>query len=66
MVLARCGGHGTWQPGTATWYETQCVSWIAHYDALRRAAGVVFTPEQTRRFELWATAGPVMRPVVAP
>ncbi|WP_248959715.1 DUF6745 domain-containing protein [Sphaerisporangium perillae] len=36
------------------WYEVQCVSWIAHYDALRRAAGVVFTPEQTRRFDLWA------------
>ncbi|GIH93948.1 DUF6745 domain-containing protein [Planobispora siamensis] len=37
-----------------TWYGMQCVSWIAHYDALRRAAGVVFTPEQTRRFEAWA------------
>ncbi|MGI8329303.1 DUF6745 domain-containing protein [Actinomadura scrupuli] len=36
------------------WYGTQCVSWIAHYDALRRVAGAVFTAEQTRRFELWA------------
>ncbi|WP_371784834.1 DUF6745 domain-containing protein [Streptosporangium subroseum] len=36
------------------WYGTQCVSWVAHYDALRRAAGVVFTSEQTRRFDLWA------------
>ncbi|MEV0589834.1 DUF6745 domain-containing protein [Nonomuraea cavernae] len=37
-----------------TWYGVQCASWIAHYDALRRAAGVVFTPEQTRRLDLWA------------
>ena len=37
-----------------TWYKTQCASWVAHYDALRRAAGVVFTPEQTRVFDLWA------------
>jgi hypothetical protein len=37
------------------WYGAQCVSWVAHYDALRRAAGVVFTPEQTRQFDLWAT-----------
>ncbi|MEU0481796.1 DUF6745 domain-containing protein [Streptosporangium sp. NPDC006013] len=38
-----------------TWYDTQCVSWIAHYDALRRAAGVPFTPEQNRQLDLWAT-----------
>ncbi|MFF5208482.1 DUF6745 domain-containing protein [Streptosporangium sp. NPDC000396] len=38
------------------WYGTQCASWVAHYDALRRAAGVVFTPEQTRQFDLWVTA----------
>ncbi|WP_329079763.1 MULTISPECIES: DUF6745 domain-containing protein [unclassified Streptosporangium] len=37
------------------WYGAHCVSWVAHYDALRRAAGVVFTPEQSRRFDLWAT-----------
>ncbi|WP_345150671.1 hypothetical protein [Nonomuraea rubra] len=24
------------------WYESQLVPWIAHYDALRRVAGVVF------------------------
>ncbi|MEU4231269.1 DUF6745 domain-containing protein [Nonomuraea sp. NPDC026600] len=36
------------------WYGVQCVSWVAHYDALRRAAGVVFTPEQTRLLDLWA------------
>ncbi|WP_433248857.1 DUF6745 domain-containing protein [Streptosporangium sp. CA-135522] len=38
------------------WYGTLSVSWLAHYDALRRAAGVVFTPEQTRRLDLWTTA----------
>ncbi|MCG5220207.1 DUF6745 domain-containing protein [Streptosporangium soli] len=37
------------------WYDTQCASWVAHYDALRRTAGVFFAPEQTRQFELWAT-----------
>lgn len=40
-------------PGSG-WYGTQCVSWLARYDALRRAAGVVFTAEQSRRFDLWA------------
>jgi hypothetical protein len=39
----------------SAWYGVQCVSWVAHYDALRRAAGVVFTPEQNRRLDLWAT-----------
>lgn len=38
----------------STWYDTQCVSWIAHYDALRRVAGVRFTPEQSRQLDLWA------------
>ncbi|MFC4059707.1 DUF6745 domain-containing protein [Planomonospora corallina] len=37
-------------------WEAQCVSWIAHYDALHRVAGVVFTPGQTRRLGLWAAA----------
>ncbi|GAA2894822.1 hypothetical protein GCM10020220_101080 [Nonomuraea rubra] len=37
------------------WYESQLVPWIAHYDALRRVAGVVFTAEQLRQWELWAT-----------
>lgn len=37
------------------WYAAQCVSWVAHYDALRRVAGVVFDPEHHRRLELWAT-----------
>ncbi|TYB45898.1 hypothetical protein FXF51_59750 [Nonomuraea sp. PA05] len=38
-----------------TWYDSQLVSWIAHYDALRRVAGVVFTAEQLRQWTLWAT-----------
>ncbi|MEV0997192.1 DUF6745 domain-containing protein [Nonomuraea sp. NPDC050202] len=37
------------------WYESQLVPWIAHYDALRRVAGVVFTAEQFRQWKLWAT-----------
>lgn len=36
------------------WYEAQCVSRVAHYDALRRMTGVAFDPDQTRLFELWA------------
>ena len=48
------------------WYGVQCVSWVAHYDALRRAAGVVFTPEQTRQLDLWAAVARVVRLVVAP
>ncbi|MGV9775252.1 DUF6745 domain-containing protein [Streptosporangium sp. NPDC003464] len=40
-------------PGSG-WHDVRCVSWVAHYDALRRAAGVVFTPEQTRQLDLWA------------
>jgi hypothetical protein len=36
------------------WYAAQSPSWIAHYDALRRATSVVFTPEQTHQLDLWA------------
>ncbi|GLW10726.1 hypothetical protein Misp01_58540 [Microtetraspora sp. NBRC 13810] len=39
------------------WYTALGVAWIAHYDFVRRAAGVVFTPEQNRRLDLWAAAG---------
>ncbi|MFG2091622.1 hypothetical protein [Spirillospora sp. NPDC048824] len=28
------------------WYAALCASWSAHYDAVRRTSGVVFTPEQ--------------------
>ncbi|SNR27879.1 DUF6745 domain-containing protein [Actinomadura mexicana] len=37
------------------WYTALCVSWSAHYDAVRRCSGVVFTPEQNRLIDLWAT-----------
>ncbi|WP_169988923.1 DUF6745 domain-containing protein [Microbispora sp. H10836] len=37
------------------WYRTQSAFWVAHYDALRRA-GAVFTAEQARQLDLWATA----------
>lgn len=39
------------------WYDALCVSWVAHYDAVRRTSGVVFTPEQTRLLDLWAALG---------
>ncbi|MFG2248351.1 DUF6745 domain-containing protein [Spirillospora sp. NPDC048823] len=37
------------------WYAALCASWSAHYDAVRRTSGVVFTPEQNRLLDLWAT-----------
>jgi hypothetical protein len=52
---ALTAAHDSWVRTRDTWYATQCVSWIAHYDALRRVAGVVFTEEQERRLDLWAT-----------
>ena len=51
---------------TGSWYAAQEPSRVAHYDALRRAAGVVFTTEQTRLLDLWVGGGPVVRLVVAP
>ncbi|WP_207939320.1 DUF6745 domain-containing protein [Actinomadura darangshiensis] len=41
----------------AVWYAALCVSWAAHYDGVRRTSGVVFTPEQNRLLDLWATLG---------
>ncbi|WP_207946336.1 DUF6745 domain-containing protein [Actinomadura sp. 7K507] len=38
------------------WYTALCRSWPAHYDAIRRTSGVVFTPEQDRLLDLWSTA----------
>ncbi|WP_433513581.1 DUF6745 domain-containing protein [Nonomuraea sp. CA-143628] len=48
--------HGPRERRMIGWYGVQCVSWIAHYDALRRAAGVVFGTERARRLDLWAAA----------
>ncbi|MGI5207145.1 DUF6745 domain-containing protein [Spirillospora sp. CA-108201] len=39
----------------AAWHGALCASWSAHYDAVRRTSGVVFTPEQDRLIDLWAT-----------
>lgn len=50
------GPHGPGAPLGTFWYEAQTVSWIAHYDAMRRAVGVSFASEQARRFDLWAVA----------
>ncbi|SEG76924.1 hypothetical protein SAMN05444920_104431 [Nonomuraea solani] len=36
-----------------TWYDTPYVAWLAHYDALHRAAGVPFSAGQHRRLALW-------------
>jgi hypothetical protein len=37
------------------WYAALCASWPAHYDAVRRTSGVVFTPDQNRLLDLWGT-----------
>ncbi|MEV0661140.1 DUF6745 domain-containing protein [Actinomadura luteofluorescens] len=42
------------EKGTA-WHGALCPSWSAYYDAVRRTSGVVFTPEQNRLIDLWAT-----------
>jgi hypothetical protein len=41
-------------PRVRAWYVAQCVSRVAHYDALRRVAGVAFTARQERELDLWA------------
>lgn len=46
--------HSSADRSLPTWYNVQFVSWIARYDALRRAAGVVFAAEQRRQLDLWA------------
>jgi hypothetical protein len=35
------------------WYTAQSIAWPAHYDAIRRTSGVVFTAEQDRLIDLW-------------
>ncbi|GAA4387794.1 hypothetical protein GCM10023088_60330 [Actinomadura verrucosospora] len=46
--------HERVERGTA-WHGALCASWSANYDAVRRTSGVVFTPEQNRLIDLWAT-----------
>lgn len=48
--------HDTWDNQRSAWYQAQCVSWVAHYDALRRTTDMLFTLEQTRQLDLWAAA----------
>ncbi|MEU8198889.1 DUF6745 domain-containing protein [Microbispora amethystogenes] len=55
FVLPILAAHRPSHPWPA-WYRIQSVAWVAHYDALRRAAGVGYTPEQNRRLDLWAAA----------
>jgi hypothetical protein len=55
LIMSLRAAHDSQYNRMSAWYGAQCVSWIAHYDALRRAAGVVFTPEQARQFDVWAT-----------
>ncbi|WP_030168493.1 DUF6745 domain-containing protein [Spirillospora albida] len=38
------------------WYGLMCVSWLAYYDAVRRAAGDITGPEAGRRLGLWNAA----------
>ncbi|GAA4636439.1 hypothetical protein GCM10023196_086190 [Actinoallomurus vinaceus] len=55
IVIALRAAHDSPLHMATAWYRTQCVSWVARYDAFRRLTGVGFSPELTRRFELWAT-----------
>ncbi|MFB4276095.1 MULTISPECIES: DUF6745 domain-containing protein [unclassified Nonomuraea] len=47
LQRAHSGEHHT------TWYNVQYVNWVAYYDALHRVAGVAFTDDQRRQFDLW-------------
>ncbi|MFI0445488.1 DUF6745 domain-containing protein [Actinomadura sp. 6N118] len=50
--------RAAYDPGSSApgvWSSTQSFAWVGQYDAIHRAAGVTFTPEQLRQFELWAT-----------
>lgn len=54
LLPALWAAHESPNPRTDIWYGAQCVSWVAHYDALRRLTGAALGADQTRRFELWA------------
>ncbi|MFI7438643.1 DUF6745 domain-containing protein [Nonomuraea indica] len=47
------GAHDSASHRRTSWYDTLCVSWLAHYDALRRIGGADFPPEASRRLGLW-------------
>ncbi|NRQ38505.1 hypothetical protein HII36_42765 [Nonomuraea sp. NN258] len=48
--------HGADYRHASPWYDALSPSWIARYDALRRAAGVPFAQDEVRRLGLWADA----------
>ncbi|WP_262401511.1 DUF6745 domain-containing protein [Actinomadura sp. CNU-125] len=41
--------------GGRFWRDTQCVSWVARFDALRRLTSTAATPELDRRLAPWTT-----------
>lgn len=55
LGTAARAAHDT-KRAAATWYDRLCVSWLAYYDVMRRAAGVPFTSEQVRGLDLWGAA----------
>ncbi|WP_219471585.1 DUF6745 domain-containing protein [Nonomuraea rhizosphaerae] len=54
LLMPLRAAHDTPYPQASNWYGVQCVSWLAHYDALRRTTGVTFSEEQNRQLDLWA------------
>ncbi|NDU76256.1 hypothetical protein GWI34_27040 [Actinomadura sp. DSM 109109] len=52
--MALRSAHERFESGAA-WHRALCASWSANYEAVRRTSGVVFTPEQNRLIDLWAT-----------
>ncbi|WP_207944926.1 DUF6745 domain-containing protein [Actinomadura rubrisoli] len=56
LFIALRAAHGTPPVAGTGWYTMQCVSQVALYDGVRRAAGAAFTPDQDRRLDLWTTA----------
>lgn len=53
LLPAIHAAHDSFPRGS--WYETQGVAWVAHYDGLRRTGGLVCTPGQARALDRWAT-----------
>ncbi|MEU8305231.1 DUF6745 domain-containing protein [Actinomadura sp. NPDC048955] len=54
LRMALLGEHERFGQGSA-WHAALCPSWSAHYDAVRRTSGVVYTSEEERLLDLWAT-----------
>jgi hypothetical protein len=56
LLMQLTAAHGAPAQLGSSWYGTQCVSWVAHYDALRRIGGVELPPGPAGRLGLWAAA----------